>query len=74
MAARLTDAHARNAKPSKTPYKKTDGNGLFLLIQPNGAKYWRYRFRIGGKENMFAIGEYPSIGLQQAREARDAAR
>jgi len=74
MAAHLTDAHARNAKPREKPYKKTDGNGLFLLVQPNGAKYWRYRFRIGGKENMFAVGEYPSMGLQQAREARDAAR
>lgn len=74
MAARFTDAHARNAKAKAKPYKLTDGNGLFLLVQPNGSHLWRYRYRIGGKENLFAVGEYPQMNLRQAREARDAAR
>lgn len=74
MAARLTDAHVRNAKPKEKPYKLTDGNGLFLLVKPNGTKSWRYRYRIGGTENLFAIGAYPQFALRQARESRDHAR
>lgn len=74
MAARLTDAHARNAKPKAKPYKLTDGSGLFLQIWPNGQKHWRYRFRILGNESTFAIGPYPQLTLKQARESRDWAR
>lgn len=74
MAARLTDSHARNAKPKDKPYKLTDGNGLLLLVKPNGKKQWRYRYEIRGKENMFAVGDYPQLGLKQARELRDWAR
>lgn len=74
MPSRLTDAHARNAKPRSKPYKLLDGGGLLLLVTTAGSRLWRFRYRLGGIENMFAIGEYPSLGLQQAREARDAAR
>src|SRR5690606_22827787 len=73
-SARLTDARIRNAKRADKAYKLTDGAGLFLAIQPTGAKCWRYRYRIDGRENLFALGEYPEIGLQQARAQRDAAR
>jgi integrase len=73
-AARLTDARIRNAKSRERPYKLTDGAGLFLAVQTTGAKCWRYRYRIGGRENLFAIGEYPEISLQEARAARDRAR
>lgn len=44
----LTDIQVRNAKASAAPYKLTDGNGMFLLVQPNGAKYWRLRFPTAG--------------------------
>lgn len=74
MAARLTDSHARNAKPKDKAYKLTDGNGLMLLVQPNGQKFWRYRYKLLGRENMYAIGSYPQLTLRQAREARDSAR
>ena len=74
MASRLTDAHARNAKPRPRPYKLPDGGGLHLLVTPTGSKLWRYRYRLGAAENTFALGEYPLLGLQQAREARDTAR
>jgi integrase len=74
MAARLTDAHIRNTKPKNKPYKLTDGNGLVLLVKPNGKRAWRYRYRINGKENMYAIGNYPQIGVKEARVARDQAR
>ena len=73
-AARLTDSQIRNAKRRETSYKLTDGAGLFLAIQPTGAKCWRYRYRIGGKENLFAIGQYPEISLQEARAERERAR
>ncbi len=73
-SARLTDARIRNAKKADAPYKLSDGGGLFVAIQPTGAKCWRYRYRIAGRENLFAIGEYPAISLQQARAERDRAR
>src|SRR3954447_8763655 len=69
----LTDARIRNAKASAKPIKLTDGGGLYLEVQPNGSKLWRYRYRIAGKENLFAIGDYPAIGLADARQQPPAA-
>lgn len=73
MVQRLTDAHARNAKPKTKPYKVFDGGGLYLLVKPNGSRLWRYKYRINTAENVFAIGKYPQVSLQQAREAREIA-
>lgn len=70
----LTDASIRNAKPAEKPLKLTDGAGLYLEVTPAGGKHWRYRFRLAGKENLFAIGTYPQITLADARKARDEAR
>ncbi len=70
----LTDTQLRNAKPADRPYKLTDGNGLYLEVRPNGSKLWRYRYRIGGKENLYAVGDYPSMSLVEARAEREAAR
>jgi integrase len=70
----LTDAKVRNAKPREKPYKLPDGGGLLLLVEPHGAKKWRWRFRLANKENLFAVGLYPIMGLADARKARDAAR
>lgn len=76
----LTDAKIRNTKPSSKPIKLTDGRGLYLEVRPTGAKLWRYRYRIVGKENVFAIGEYFNdkraghISLDHARRSRDEAR
>jgi integrase len=70
----LTDTRIRKANPGKAPRKLTDDRGLYIEIRPTGAKLWRYRYRIAGKENVFALGEYPEVGLGQAREDRDAAR
>ena len=74
MASRLTDTAIRNAKAQGKAYKLPDGGALFLLVTPAGSKLWRYRYRIAGAENLYAIGEYPAVSLQQARELRDAAR
>lgn len=70
----LSDAKVRNAKPTEKPFKLADGGGLFLLVQPNGAKLWRYKFRVGGKEGLLAVGVYPDMGLKEAREAHQEAR
>jgi len=70
----LTDTRIRSLRPSERSYRKTDSGGLILEVKPTGARLWRYRYRIAGKENMFAIGAYPEISLKEARERRDEAR
>ena len=70
----LTDAKVRNTKPTNKPQKLADGQGLYLEVRPSGSKLWRYRYRIAGKENVFAIGEYPTISLAGARTEHDKAR
>jgi integrase len=70
----LSDTRIRSAKPQERPYKLVDGGGLYLLVTPTRAKLWRYRYRLGGKENVFAIGSYPGKGLAEARDDRDAAK
>ena len=65
----------RNAKPKETAYKLTDGEGLYLMVNPNGSRLWRLAYRFGGKQKTLAIGAYPVITLAAAREKRlDAKR
>ncbi|MFT5110829.1 MAG: hypothetical protein ACI8P9_000138, partial [Parasphingorhabdus sp.] len=54
----LTDTKIRTSKSSPKAQKLTDSHGLYLMVQPSGSKLWRYRYRIDGKENVFAMGEY----------------
>lgn len=70
----LTDTAVRNAKPESKPRKLADEKGLFLLIHSNGSKYWRFKYRVGGKEKLLALGVYPDVSLAQARQRRDDAR
>ena len=70
----LTDAKIRSTKPAEKAFKVSDSGGLCLLVKPNGAKLWRWKYRIAKKENHFAIGAYPQVGLAEARTARDEAR
>src|SRR5471032_3069335 len=70
----LTDVKIRQAKAGNKPIKITDSNGLYIEVKSSGSKLWRYRYELGGKENVFAIGEYPEVSLQAARLARDTAR
>ena len=70
----LTDTKIRSTKPTDKPVKLTDGRGLYLEIRLSGSKLWRYRYRIAGRENVYAIGEYPEITLAEARTQRDDAR
>ena len=70
----LTDTAVRNAKPKDKPYKLSDAQGLFLLVQPGGGRLWRLKYRIDGKEKKLALGVYPDTSLAQARLGRDEAR
>src|SRR3569623_2494148 len=70
----LTDSAIRSAKPSDKPRMMADEIGLFLLVTPNGGKWWRLKYRFGGKEKLLSLGVYPDVGLKDARERRDEAR
>ena len=71
----LTDTDCRNARAAADkPYKKSDGGGLFLLVQPNGGKHWRLAYRFSGKQKGLALGSYPTVSLAQARRAREDAK
>jgi len=70
----LTDAKARNAKPKNNQFKLFDTDGLFLLVSPAGGKWWRFKYRLGGKEKLISLGTYPEVSLAQARVRRDEAR
>ena len=70
----ISDAALRAAKPADKAYKIAAGGGLYLEVTPTGSKLWRWKYRLHGKENRFAIGRYPDIPLKEAREAAEAAR
>lgn len=70
----LTDTKCRSAKARKSPYKMGDSGGLFMLVHPNGSKYWRLKYRVHGKEKLMALGVYPDVSLADARARRDDAR
>ncbi|MCO7035890.1 integrase arm-type DNA-binding domain-containing protein [Pseudomonas carnis] len=69
--APLSDAACRLAKPTDRAYKLFDGDGLYLLVQPNGRKGWRFRYvKPDGREGLTSFGNYPVIGLADARRKR----
>lgn len=70
----LSDTKARQAKPQDKVYRLSDAKGLALEVRPSGQKIWRYRFRLDGKANMFTLGDYPFIGLAEARQRLEDAR
>jgi hypothetical protein len=70
----LTIREIDTAKPTIKQYKLADSKGLCLLVVPSGAKLWRWRYRFEGKEKMMAFGEYPEVGLKEARELHSEAR
>jgi hypothetical protein len=68
----LADNTIRNAKAPERPVKLYDAGGLFLLVTPNGGKWWRLKYRFEGKEKRLAFGVLSR--LKEAREKRDQAR
>ena len=70
----LTELGVKKAKPTDKQQKLSDGRSMYLLVHPNGSKYWRMDYRFGGKQKTLALGVYPEITLAQARERREEAR
>jgi integrase len=71
---KLTDKAVQAAKPKEKQFKLADGDGLTLIVKPNGTKLWWFRYRFGGKEKTLALGEYPIRTLQKARDQVHEAR
>jgi hypothetical protein len=74
LSMTLTDLKLRAAQPSAKTYHLTDGHGLFLAVQPNGSKLWRWKYRYQRKFRLMALGSYPAISLADARAAHATAR
>ena len=69
----LTATALRAAGPKERPQKLFDGGGLYLLINPNGARFWQLKYSHSGKERLLSIGVYPEVSLAEARRKRDVA-
>lgn len=70
----LTDVAIRAQKANRKLQKISDGDGLQLWVMPHGSKLWRYAYRFNGAQKTLSIGQYPEIGLAEARKQRDEAR
>jgi integrase len=71
---KLTELTVRQAKPPGKVRKLSDGGGMYLLLHPNGSKYWRLDYRLSGKQQTLALGVWPNVSLKEAREIRDEAK
>ncbi len=70
----LTNTEIRNAKPAGKTRKLFDGGGLYLEVSLRGGKWWRLKYRFGGKEKRLSLGVYPDVSLADARNRREEAR
>ena len=70
----LTDIKCKALQSTQKSYKVSDEKGLYLEVAPSGGKYWRLKYRFGGKEKKLAFGVYPEVSLKEARDKRDIAR
>jgi hypothetical protein len=70
----LSDTACKNAKAKEKQYRLADGDGLHLLVQPNGSKLWQLRYQYLEKENILSFGKYPIVTLAEARGRRDEAK
>ncbi len=69
----LTDAQIKHLKPRSSRYAISDGRGLALEVMPTGVASWRYRYQYRGKTEKLSLGQYPLLGLKEARAKRDEA-
>ena len=65
---KLTDKAIKALESKEKQYKVSDGQGLYVLVHPNGSKYWKLKYRIHNKEKALSIGKYPEVSLAEARE------
>src|SRR5688572_28008479 len=73
-ALMLTEGVLRAAAAREKPYKLFDSSGMFVIVNPNGSRWWRLKYRYGGKERGISLGVYPVVSLKLARQRRDEAR
>jgi len=71
---KLTETAVKKTKPGERPIRMFDGGGVYLEVQPSGSKWWRLKYRFGGKEKLLSLGTYPETSLAEARQRREAAR
>lgn len=70
----LSDTQIRATKPADRPIRLRDTQGLYLEVTPGGGRWWRLKYRFGGKEKLLSMGTYPDTTLKAARDKRDRAR
>lgn len=70
----LKDTVIKGAKSGIKDVRLNDGSGLYLLVKPDGAKWWRFDYSIGGKRKTLSLGVYPVTGLSDARRKAEEAR
>lgn len=70
----LTEVAIRALQPKEKPYKRSDSRGLYVLVSTTGAKLWRWKYRLRGKELLLSFGAHPEVSLREARDLRDDAR
>ena len=70
----LSDTKLRALKPKDKPYRVYDERGLYVQVSTSGARLWRFKYKIEGKEKLLTLGQYPDVPLSLARERRDEAR
>ena len=70
----LTKLLIANTKPDTKPRRLSDGRGMYLEIAPAGGRWWRFKYRLDGRERRISLGVYPEVGLAEARERREQAR
>ncbi len=74
IAVSLTERRIRQAEAGAKPIKLADGGGMYLLLRPDGSRYWRLDYRFGGKRKTLALGVYPEVSLREARKRRADAK
>lgn len=70
----LTVVEIKSAKPKEKPYKMAEEKGLYLLVNSNGSKLWKFKYRFSGVEKKLSFGAFPDVSLSAARDARNEAR
>jgi len=70
----ITDTAVRNAKPRLKPYRLSDGDCLYLLVSPTGAKSWQLRYMLGTRQMTASLGKYPATPIAKARHKAQEAR
>jgi hypothetical protein len=70
----LPEVAVRDAEPREKTYKLFDTGGLFVMVNPDGSRWWRLKYKYGEKERGISLGTYPLVSLKLARQKRDDAK